>query len=184
MDIVFAPGTLTFKVIGGIVDLFVVVGPTPADVVAQYTRVIGRPHMIPYWVRACRDSGRGPRSHLESANPRCSFLYPLTRIRPFCWFLQQVLGYHQYVRDEPRTARGVVKLTCAREGGCGAVPSEQHPAGHDVDGAACALVCPHTARRARGAHLSWCTAEPRRTLTTWSATGTLRLARHGFRAPT
>ena len=114
MDIVFAPGTLTFKVIGGIVDLFVVVGPTPADVVAQYTRVIGRPHMIPYWVRACRESGRGPRSHLESANPRCSFLYPLTRIRPFCWFLQQVLGYHQYVRDEPRTARGVVKLTCAR----------------------------------------------------------------------
>jgi alpha-glucosidase (family GH31 glycosyl hydrolase) len=49
MDVFVRPGALTYKVIGGILDLYVFVGPTPADVVHQYYQVIGYPHMIPYW---------------------------------------------------------------------------------------------------------------------------------------
>jgi len=49
VDVVLQPGALTFKTIGGIVDLFVMVGPSPYDVVDQYTQIIGRPHFPPYW---------------------------------------------------------------------------------------------------------------------------------------
>lgn len=35
--------------IGGVVDLFVLLGPSVADVVRQYSDVVGRPAMMPYW---------------------------------------------------------------------------------------------------------------------------------------
>ena len=41
--------TIDFKAIGGIVDLFVMVGPSVDNVVQQFTRIVGRPYMIPYW---------------------------------------------------------------------------------------------------------------------------------------
>jgi len=40
---------LTFRTIGGIIDLRIFLGPTPADVTEQYTSVIGRPMIPPYW---------------------------------------------------------------------------------------------------------------------------------------
>ncbi|XP_077518779.1 lysosomal alpha-glucosidase-like [Amblyomma americanum] len=39
----------TFRALGGILDLFVFVGPLPAQVVQQYQRVVGFPAMPPYW---------------------------------------------------------------------------------------------------------------------------------------
>nr|XP_026693555.1 LOW QUALITY PROTEIN: lysosomal alpha-glucosidase-like [Ciona intestinalis] len=40
---------LTWRTIGGILDFYVFLGPTPEEVVQQYTQVIGRTFMPPYW---------------------------------------------------------------------------------------------------------------------------------------
>lgn len=49
MDVTLKDTSLTFKTIGGVVDLYIFVGPTPAQVVEQYTAIVGRPAMMPYW---------------------------------------------------------------------------------------------------------------------------------------
>eukprot|EP01031_Cornospumella_fuschlensis_P036226 gene36226-43943_t len=49
MDVTLRSDKLTFKTIGGIVDFYVFVGESPADVVRQYTSIVGRPAIPPYW---------------------------------------------------------------------------------------------------------------------------------------
>jgi alpha-glucosidase len=49
MDVVLHPDWVSFRLTGGIVDLFILGGPTPRDVTEQYTRLIGRPVMPPLW---------------------------------------------------------------------------------------------------------------------------------------
>lgn len=50
MEVVLQPApATTFRAIGGILDMFVFVGPTPAKVVQQYQNVVGFPAMPPYW---------------------------------------------------------------------------------------------------------------------------------------
>eukprot|EP01042_Synura_sphagnicola_P003914 gene3914-4910_t len=49
IDASLEQNSMTFKANGGIVDLYVFNGPTPEDVVRQYTGVVGRPTMFPYW---------------------------------------------------------------------------------------------------------------------------------------
>ncbi|XP_064456553.1 sucrase-isomaltase, intestinal-like isoform X2 [Ornithodoros turicata] len=40
---------ITFRTTGGILDFYFFLGPTPEDVVKQYTAAVGRPMMPPYW---------------------------------------------------------------------------------------------------------------------------------------
>lgn len=59
MDVILSPGKLTYKVIGGILDFTIFLGPHPAAVVDQYTDLIGRPHMPPAWAMGWHQSRWG-----------------------------------------------------------------------------------------------------------------------------
>ncbi|XP_054432879.1 sucrase-isomaltase, intestinal [Pteronotus mesoamericanus] len=50
MDVTFQPTpALTYRIIGGILDFYMFLGPTPEVATKQYHEVIGRPVMPPYW---------------------------------------------------------------------------------------------------------------------------------------
>ncbi|XP_068602006.1 sucrase-isomaltase, intestinal [Brachionichthys hirsutus] len=50
MDVTFQPTpALTYRTVGGILDFYVVMGPTPEMVVQEYTALIGRPVLPAYW---------------------------------------------------------------------------------------------------------------------------------------
>jgi alpha-D-xyloside xylohydrolase len=49
MDVVLKSTSLTFKTIGGIIDLYVFAGNTPSAVTTQLTSIVGRPSLMPYW---------------------------------------------------------------------------------------------------------------------------------------
>ena len=49
MDITFQPDKVTWRSMGGIFDFLLFLGPTPKDIVKQYTATLGRPVMVPYW---------------------------------------------------------------------------------------------------------------------------------------
>lgn len=50
MDVILQPSPgITFRTIGGIFDIYFFLGPTPADVIKQYSEVVGKPFLPPYW---------------------------------------------------------------------------------------------------------------------------------------
>lgn len=59
---------VTFRTIGGIIDLYVYAGPTAADVVKQHWAVIGQPAMPPYWALGFHLSRWGYENHLDLQN--------------------------------------------------------------------------------------------------------------------
>jgi alpha-glucosidase (family GH31 glycosyl hydrolase) len=50
LDVILQPyPAVTWRTIGGILDFYVIVGDRPADVVKDYTNIVGRTFMPPYW---------------------------------------------------------------------------------------------------------------------------------------
>lgn len=60
MDVVLQPTSASFRVIGGVLDLYVLAGPTPLAVLEQLTAIIGRPMMVPAWSLGLMNSKWGP----------------------------------------------------------------------------------------------------------------------------
>ncbi|XP_052660788.1 sucrase-isomaltase, intestinal [Harpia harpyja] len=66
MDVTFQPTpALTYRTTGGILDFYMVLGPTPELVVQEYTALIGRPVMPPYWSLGFQLCRYGYRNDLE-----------------------------------------------------------------------------------------------------------------------
>ena len=48
-ELMSAGGRFRYRMIGGIIDLYFLLGPTPLDLTEQYTAIVGRPFMPPLW---------------------------------------------------------------------------------------------------------------------------------------
>ena len=49
MDVTLTNDTMRFSLIGGVLDMYFLLGPSPFDVTDQLTQIIGRPALPPYW---------------------------------------------------------------------------------------------------------------------------------------
>lgn len=49
MDVSVTHDAVQYRVVGGMLDMYCFAGPTPDLVMEQYTRVIGRPALPPFW---------------------------------------------------------------------------------------------------------------------------------------
>lgn len=69
MDVVLSKDRVSWRVTGGVLDFYFLMGPTPNAVLEQLTTIIGRPVMPPYW-------------SLGLMNSKCAF--PLHVCPPGC----------------------------------------------------------------------------------------------------
>ncbi|KAI0233712.1 hypothetical protein L0F63_002149 [Massospora cicadina] len=62
MDVILANRTVSYRALGGVLDLSFFAGPSPAEVMDQFTATFGRPHQIPYWALGFHQCRYGYRS--------------------------------------------------------------------------------------------------------------------------
>lgn len=60
MDIVLTQTQVSYRVIGGNLDFYFFMGPTPLAVLDQMTSIVGRPFMPPYWTLGLMNSKCAP----------------------------------------------------------------------------------------------------------------------------
>lgn len=120
MDVILQPmPAITFRPIGGVLDFYIFLGPTPAQVVSQYNDLIGKPFLPPYWAlgfHLCRfgyktlndtikvmqrnidagiplDTQWNDLDYMDNSN---DFTYDKTRFRDLPQFVQKIhsMGMH------------------------------------------------------------------------------------------
>ncbi|CAI5709581.1 unnamed protein product [Peronospora destructor] len=67
MEVVARRDALTYRLTGGILDIFVFSGPTPHNVMEQYTDIVGRPAMPPYWALGYHVGRHGEATSIDDA---------------------------------------------------------------------------------------------------------------------
>eukprot|EP00735_Rhodelphis_limneticus_P000780 TRINITY_DN11307_c0_g1::TRINITY_DN11307_c0_g1_i1::g.745::m.745 TRINITY_DN11307_c0_g1::TRINITY_DN11307_c0_g1_i1::g.745 ORF type:complete len:956 (+),score=271.53,sp/O04893/AGLU_SPIOL/35.44/1e-153,Glyco_hydro_31/PF01055.21/6.7e-148,Trefoil/PF00088.13/5.5e-14,Trefoil/PF00088.13/5.4e+03,Gal_mutarotas_2/PF13802.1/0.002,Gal_mutarotas_2/PF13802.1/5.1e+03,Gal_mutarotas_2/PF13802.1/7.8e+03 TRINITY_DN11307_c0_g1_i1:28-2868(+) len=106
MDVVAMPDAMYFKPIGGILDMYVFAGPTPADVVQQYHRVIGAPSLPPRWSLGFHQSRYGYKTLQQLKDVVASFeknALPLDTIWVDIDYMQD---YKTFTLDSARFPQG------------------------------------------------------------------------------
>ena len=75
MDIVITESKISYRMIGGVADMYFFLGPTPNAVLEQLTSMVGRPMMAPYWSLGLMNSKyvsihlSKPYHHISSLTP-------------------------------------------------------------------------------------------------------------------
>ncbi|KAF1772377.1 Galactose mutarotase, N-terminal barrel [Phytophthora cactorum] len=67
MEVLARRDALTYRLTGGVLDIFVFSGPTPHEVIEQYTDIVGRPAMPPYWALGYHVGLRGEATSVDEA---------------------------------------------------------------------------------------------------------------------
>ncbi|ELW68867.1 Maltase-glucoamylase, intestinal [Tupaia chinensis] len=108
MDVTFQPTpALTYRITGGILDFYMVLGPTPELVTQQYTELIGRPVMPPYWALGFQLSRYGYQDATEISD-----LYDEMVAAQIPYYKKNSYGVHPYYMalEDDGSAHGVLLL--------------------------------------------------------------------------
>jgi alpha-glucosidase (family GH31 glycosyl hydrolase) len=73
LDVILEPGTLNYKITGGVVDFYFMEGPDPQSVIDQYYQIVGTPVFIPRWSLGFHQCRYGYKSIQEVRNVITNF---------------------------------------------------------------------------------------------------------------
>ncbi|KAG7153671.1 Maltase-glucoamylase, intestinal-like [Homarus americanus] len=94
------PG-LTLRSIGGVIDLYFFMGSSPTEALQQYTQVVGRPVLPPYWAlgfHLCR-YGYGSLDNLKAADVQYADIDYMDRRMDFTYDNVSYAGLPEYIRE-------------------------------------------------------------------------------------
>ena len=75
MDVTLTNDTMRFSIVGGVLDMYFLMGPSPFDVTDQLTQVVGRPILPPYWSLGFMNSKCAPADLILAEYRSGSLLY-------------------------------------------------------------------------------------------------------------
>ena len=81
---------LEYNTLGGVIDLYFLAGPGPIDVAKQYSEVVGKPAMMPYWGFGFHQCRYGYQDYLTVAEVVSNYSTAnIPLVRPMADFLTQ-----------------------------------------------------------------------------------------------